>query len=394
MGFREWLTGQPTLKVPATATRSESLEPGPNKPNLAADRVQPPAREATSRAISMGKALSLSMVYRAVSIHIISVKQLGLDVSRTDAETGEETKIATPTIIRRPNPNASRSQFLEQTVGSMAGNGNAYWRLQRDEAGNLRNIEVLNPLDIVIKSDRDGNVTRYDYRGRTFKPSEIKHLTLLRIPGTAYGLGPIQAAQSELAGALDLREHANNFFLGPGGQPTGILKTDNALTSDTAKSIKDRWEQTQGGTRGIAVLGHGVTYSPVFISPRDAQFIESQEFTTTQIARLFGVPASLMLAAVEGNSQTYSNVEQDWIGYVRFSLMQYLIEIEDALTEVLPRGQRVRFNIDALLRSDTKTRYEAHEIGLRAGFLTLPEVRDLEKLAPITPTAVTESAAS
>ncbi|SJM66853.1 phage portal protein [Agrococcus casei] len=393
MGLREWLTGQPSLAVPTAAKRAESLEPGPNKPHLAAARVQPPPREKTDRSVSMGKALSLSMVYRAVSIHIISAKQLGIDVSRTDAETGEETTIPTPTIIRRPNPFASRSQFIEQTVGSLAGNGNAYWRLQRDDAGNLRNVEVLNPLDIVIRADRNGHVDRYDYRGRTYKPSEIEHLTLLRVPGSAYGLGPIQAAQSELAGALDLRDHAHNFFLGPGGQPTGILKTDSALTTETANSIKERWDQTQGGTRGIAVLGHGVTYSPVFVSPRDAQFIESQEFTTTQIARLFGVPASLMLAAVEGNSQTYSNVEQDWIGYVRFSLMQYLIEIEDALTNLLPRGQRVRFNIDALLRSDTKTRYEAHEIAIRAGFLTVPEVRDLEKYPPLRPQPVNESAA-
>ncbi len=381
MGMREWLTGQPKLTVPP-AVRASSTEPGPGKPNQAADRVQPPPRDPGDRHVSMGKALTLSMVYRAISIHCISAKQLGIDVSRKDAVTGDETEIEAPSIIRRPNPFASRSQFIEQTVGSMAGNGNAFWKLQRDDTSNLRNIEVLNPLDVVIRSDRDGHVYGYDYRGRQFKPSEIKHLSLLRVPGTPYGLGPIQAAQAELAGALDLRDHAHNFFIGPGGQPSGILKTDSALTDASAKSIKDRWDTTQGGTRGVAVLGHGVTYSPVFISPKDAQFIESREFDTTQIARLFGVPASLMLAAVEGNSQTYSNVEQDWIGYVRFSLMQYLIEIEDSLTDLLPRGQRVRFNIDALLRSDTKTRYEAHEIGLRAGFLTPAEVRHMEKLDP------------
>ena len=75
---------------------------------------------------------------------------------------------------------------------------------------------------------------------------------------------------------------------------------------------------------------------------------------------------------------TYQNVEQDWIGYIRFSLMSYLIEVEQAFTTLLPRGQEARFNLEAILRSDTLTRYNAYKIGLEAGFLTVDEVRASE----------------
>src|SRR5699024_7486663 len=121
-------------------------------------------------------------------------------------------------------------------------------------------------------------------------------------------------------------------------------------------------------------------YSPILLNPADAQFLENQQFTVTQIARLFGIPASLMLAVVEGGSQSYANVEQDWIAYIRFSLMSYLREIEEAFTKLLPNGQTARFNIETLLRADTKTRYEAHEIAIRAGFMKPEEVREIEGL--------------
>ena len=82
---------------------------------------------------------------------------------------------------------------------------------------------------------------------------------------------------------------------------------------------------------------------------------------------------------------TYSNVEQDWISFTRFSLMAYLRPLEEALSDVAARGQDVRFNLDALLRSDTKTRYDAYAVALANGFMTVDEVRALENRDPITP---------
>lgn len=89
-----------------------------------------------------------------------------------------------------------------------------------------------------------------------------------------------------------------------------------------------------------------------------------------------------MLISLEGNSQTYANVEQDWIGYVRFGLMAFLLPIEDELTELANLNGspvNVKFNFDALLRSDTLTRYQAHAIATGGQpWLTNEEVRVIE----------------
>ena len=86
---------------------------------------------------------------------------------------------------------------------------------------------------------------------------------------------------------------------------------------------------------------------------------------------------------------TYNNIETAAIDMLRDTLMGYISPIEDQLTALLPRGQSARFNLDAVLRPDTKTRYEAHALAIQTGFLTVDEVRDIEGLPPLTPTAAT-----
>lgn len=119
------------------------------------------------------------------------------------------------------------------------------------------------------------------------------------------------------------------------------------------------------------------------ISPKDAQFLETQQFTTTALARLFGIPAHLMLAVVEGSSMTYQNLAQADLSFTRWTLATYYREVEEAFTSLLPRGQVARFNLDSIIRPDINTRYTAHQTALDAGFLTVDEVRSLEGYAPL-----------
>ena len=131
------------------------------------------------------------------------------------------------------------------------------------------------------------------------------------------------------------------------------------------------------------MLPKGIKYTPILISPKDAQWLEARAFTTTEIARLFGVPAGLLLAGVDGNSQTYSNIEQAWIEFSRFTLTGYTRKIEGELSRMLPAGMQAKFNYEGLLRADTKTRYESYQIAINCGLLTKDEARALEGREPL-----------
>lgn len=362
--IREWLSGN-------TRSAQEGETNGDSGSGMTA-----PTRSAASDSVSVGEAFGLSMVYRAIQVHAIAAKQLSIATTRYGLAVSDHP------LTRRPDPASTRSSWIEQSVVSLASTGNAYYEIFRDAFGQAAALPVLNPLDVRICTNRAGTVTGYGYQGRTIPAAKVKHITLLRIPGSAYGLGPIQAAQPDLRGAISTRDYAASW-LDDSGVPTGVLKTDQSITREKAKEAKENWNENVGQRNGVAVIGNGLSYSPIFLSPKDVQFIEAQQFNVTQIARLFGVPSSLMLAAVEGGSQTYANVEQDWLAYVRFTLMGYLVEIEDALSDLLPGAQRARFNIEALLRADTTTRYGSYKTAIEGGFMTVEEVRAIEGLPPL-----------
>ncbi|WP_157694631.1 MULTISPECIES: phage portal protein [unclassified Leifsonia] len=355
-------------------------------------RLMPARREAE---VTAERALTLSTLYRGIQIHATSVSQLSIDVERNGVVLPE-----TPALALKPDVDETRSAFLEYTVNSLYLDGNAFWRVTRGPLGEVINLSVLNPAEVTVEVvyDAAGLATkRYWWRGKPLGARDVRHLQLLRIPGVARGLGPIQAAQIEVRGALDARDYGA-LWLSDANLPDGILSTDQELAPGDADKYRNVWygrnpdgtERDDAAERNITerlrVLGKGLNYTPLLLKPSDIQFLETQQYTTIQMARLIGAPASIMLVAVEGNSQTYANVEQEWIGYVRFGLMKPLREIEDALSELLPGRQRAKFNVDALLRTDTKTRYEAHGLSLdpQRGWATVDEVRAIEQMAPLT----------
>lgn len=363
-----------------------------------ASGIIPPARSESAPVLT-SEAAVLPAVHRALQIIGTSVGQLGLTVERgsgTDRRILEGSDV--PAYIRRPNLDMSRSEFLEQIALSMATTGNAYiWREGGDLPTETNELHPLDPHSVVAWRDEKRRlIFSYDGKdypaGRAGNVGRIVQTRYLTMPGAVRGIGPIAAAQTTMRSARDMREYSSKWW--ETGHPSGILSTDDKLTPDEAALYRRSWnqldaegnpiEQLDNPSR-IRVLGKGLHYDPLMISPKDALWIEAQQFDTLEIARIFGVPSSLMMTAIDGNSMTYSNVEQEWLGFVRFGLMAYLRKIEDALTQLTPRGQTVRFNLDALLRSDTTTRYNAHRTAIEAGFLTRDEVRAIENLPPLTP---------
>jgi HK97 family phage portal protein len=339
--------------------------------------IVPPPRSATS-GVTTNDALSLASVYRSVSIIATAMKQLGIHVYRDDAEV-----TPTPLVIRQPDIKVTREVWMEQTINSMALAGNAYWLIGRNGRGETINLEVLNPFDMMIQTDDYGNALYYYYRGTIkYELNEVQHLSMMRVPGNVYGLGPIQAAQKELLNARDTRDYASVWFT-DSGIPNGVLKSDQMLSPDQASAAKDAWNLTAGAKNGVAVLGNGLNYQPMYLNPRDALFIEAQSFNVQQIARLFGVPANMLLASVDGNSMTYTNMEQEQMAFVRYTLSQYIVEIESALSHLTTRGTMVKINVDSLLRSDTLTRYQAHKLAIESGWMTIDEVRAIEDMPTI-----------
>lgn len=368
MGFLDFLNPTRYLDV------AQSFVPGFEERSSG---IIPPPRSATS-GVTTSDALSLASVYRSVSIIATAMKQLGIHAYRDDIKV-----TPTPLWIRQPDAKVTREVWMEQTVNSLALSGNAYWLISRNPRGETVNLEVLNPFDMMIQTDDYGNALYYMYRGTLkYSLNDVQHLALMRVPGNVYGLGPIQAAQKELLNARDTRDYAS-VWMTDSGVPNGVLKSDQMLSPDQAAAAKDAWNLTAGAKNGVAVLGNGLSYQPMYLNPRDAQFIEVQGWNVQQVGRLFGIPANMLMASVDGNSMTYTNMEQEQMAFVRYTLSQYIVEVESALSHLANRGVSVKANVDSLLRSDTLTRYQAHQIAIASGWMTVDEVREIEDLPTI-----------
>jgi HK97 family phage portal protein len=350
----------------------------PNYP-ISAVNLSPTA----SDAVSPDRAVGLAPVYRAINVLSTAGSQLSMGVWK-DGKEIVWTDQTYPKFIDQPNLDISLSAFLEQNIISLAVAGNSYWLLEGKTSPRAKhsNIVILNPHETYITYENGKKF--YNEGGKKYPEWMIVHLQHTRLPGYDKGVGPIQVAQNELRGALDVRNYADNWFR-EGGVPSGVLKTDQDISPADAARYKEAWDTQQATNgRGAVVLGRNLSYMPTYLSPKDAQFLESRQFDRTQIAMLFGIPATYMLAGVEGNSMTYTNLEMVDTAFVKYTLMKYLREIEEAFTSLTVRGQVVRFKVDVLQRADIRTRYESYSTAISSGWLTQNEVREIEGLQPLT----------
>jgi len=364
MGFFDFLNN---------ATRLDAIREIQGALEIRTSSIVPPPRSASS-GVTTSDALSLSSVFRAAQIIATHVKALSIKTFRDDVE------VPAPLWVRNPSTSIHRAGFLEQVTLSLVLTGNAYMLISRNGRGETMKLETLNPMDVAINVTDAGEKLGYTYRGTIpYSLTEVTHLSLLRVPGNAYGLGPIQAAQPELLNARDTRDYASNYW--SMGIPSGILKTDQHLTAEQASAYKEAWNASAGAKNGVVILGNSLNYIPQYLSPRDSMFIEAQEWSRSTVASLFGIPANYLLANQgSGSSLTYTNLESEALAFIRGTLQVYTTEIEAAFSSLLPRGVDARFNFDSILRTDTLSRYQAHKIAIDAGFMTTDEVRRIENL--------------
>ena len=320
--------------------------------------------------------LSIPGLWRGVTLIADTIGALPIHAYR-----GDQRIEPLPPILERPYPNETRIETMSAIAASLVIHGN-YVAVLGDIGANGY-PESLYPVSASrVHVDRiEGRLT-YKINEELFDSDRVMHIKNFAMPGQIVGVGIVAAQRQGIGSALAMQEYAAKYFDG-GAQPTGILYSDNAdLSQDEADMLKAVWMRHYGGTsREPAVLNASTKFQQLSDNAKDSQLVESREFSLTEISNMLGLPGYYLGAP--NSSRTYSNVEQEQLQFLR-GITPLLTRIESAFTDLLPRGQYAKFNTDALLRSDTLTRYQAHKIALESGFLTVDEVRsDFENRPPI-----------
>lgn len=293
----------------------------------------------------------------------------------------------TPRILADPSGLVGQDEWLYQVVDSMCTDGNAFGEITTYSGTFPTTIETLDPSIIGDRRIVDGrpSVTVNGDRQFLWPHGDIFHVPgkFLR-SGSPFAQSPIERARATIGSAIAARDFGSRFF-GDGGHPGGLITSDTTLDSDQASAIKNAWLNAVKGNREPAVLGSGLTYTPIMVDPNDSQFIDLMRFAIEEACRFWKVPPSMVYAATSGQNVTYANVTQADLNYLKHSVEFYFQRLEKRLGKLLPRPQGARFNRNAFLRSDPVTRSEVVDRRLKNKTLTVNEARALEDEVPFGP---------
>lgn len=210
---------------------------------------------------------------------------------------------------------------------------------------------------------------------------------VLHIPGISWdgicGMSPLDAAREAIGIGLAAEEVAGRLY-DSGLLHGGFLKALGPATEAQVGLAKQRWKDKVGGlvrAYEVAVLSEGWDFVPNTIPPKDAQFIESRQFSVAEIARLYGMPPSLLFEYMGTGNVDAEKMGDQW---VRFGLGQFLERLEDRLSlHLLPAGEFCEFLPEGLLRGTTIEQAKAMSLEIDAGMLTTDEARAIKNRAPI-----------
>lgn len=308
------------------------------------------ARNGRVLQVAVDEALGNDAVYRCVSTISAIISSLDMKGIRAGKET-----VGTHDLIRRPSLTMTRQAWLEEIANSLSLYGECFWMLIRADAlSPVIGIEIEHPLNIQII--RDPNTGEYVYYRRlwngqreTLQPWAYRHLKLFRRPGHLRGLGPIQANQALMRSALDLDSYVSRFFADDGNPGTGYLATDLDLESGDAQAIAAAWDSRRSVNASTPVLPNGLKWVGTVMNPKDALYVDVSQDMSTRIARSFGLPATI-IDAPAGTNREYANLNDRTASFLMTTISRYTTEIESVMSELLPIGTTVEFDVAALFQ--------------------------------------------
>lgn len=338
------------------------------------------------------RALGIPGVGRAVTLISDLIGGLPWDAYIEGRDEDSEKVSPRPLLLEQPNPEEVRIATFSAWAADLVLHGNAVGVIaERDPLG-VPTAVVPVPAPMVGVRRIGGwthavlpkGAIEYAIGGKSFGAHDVIHVKGLAEPGALRGVGVLEAhlnGNGSLDLAAELARQARNVNMS--GIPTGVLKaTSPDVTRDQLIASKAAWMVAQRD-RTVAALGPGTDFEALAWNPEELQLIEARKLSLLEVANIFGL-APRFLGASSGDSMTYSTSETEGIELLKFgSVGGFLARFEQTLSLVFPRGTDVKANLDALLRADTKARYEAHKIGIDAKFLRPSEARALENLPPV-----------
>lgn len=339
--------------------------------------------------------LAFHAVYACISLIAGDIAKLRTKLVKLDANGiwSEFADQAYTPVLAKPNHFQTRIQFCECWILSKLMRGNTYALKRRDSKGKIIALYVLDPNRVWPMVAEDGSVfyqLHIDYLSglteQLLVPArEIIHDRMNCLFHPLVGTSPIFANGLAAMQGLRIQNNSAKFF-GNNSNPGGLLTAPGRITDETAKRLKEHWEENFSGENvgRVAILGDGLKFEKMAITAVDAQLVQQVQWTATVVCGTFHVPPYKIAI---GEPPLRATVEALNLEYYSQCLQALIEAMEECLNEGLgigwPQGLRVQADIDNLLRMDSVTQITVLKDGVSAGLIAPDEGRARLNLPPV-----------
>lgn len=340
-------------------------------------------------------ALNIDTVWRCIWLLSDTISTLPLHLYRKLDDDNRERVTDHPAYLKlryKANQYQSRVTFLSQMQAQLALHGAAYAQKIYNRGNELKELVPLsNHIVKPIKTEDQGIEFEIHYpsgKMDTRGPEDILYIPAFVMNGVE-GISPLDAARKNFGRALAQQRYATNYYQN-GGAPSIILEHPGVMGEEAQQTFKKSLDETYTGASNAGkpwILEEGMKVNSISFSPEQSQFLETEKLSVPQICRWWGIQPH-MVGHLE--DATYSNIEQQSLEFVTFTLRPWLVKWETELNcqllsqeESEEEGLYFEFKVDALLRGDMFTRNQAFKIAIDGGWLNRDEVRAMENRPPI-----------
>lgn len=321
-------------------------------------------------------ALKNSDVLTAVSYVASSVARFPLVV--LDDEKNETKKIKSVDYLLNKHPNDTLSAYhwkFIMTVNAIL-TGDAFTRIIRDpKTGDPLELQYF-PTSQTYIDDSDVKNIKYEFTPINIKgdsntiivdANDVIHFMFFTYDGI-HGRSPLLSLGDEIGLQEDGISTLRRFF--KSGLKGGILKLSGSrLSKETRRKARIEFEYAQnGGTAGSPiVMDSTMDYTPIEVDTNILQLINSNNYSTSQIAKALHIPAYKL--AVNSPNQSIKQLNED---FIKSDLPYYFKPVTSNLEmTMLTNRQRHNYHIEFDTRRETG--------------LTADEVNKLANNTVITP---------
>jgi len=339
------------------------------------------------------KAMRTSAVFACVRVLSEGVASLPLPVYQRQGrgKTKAKNHYLYEILQHQPNPEMTSFTFRETMQMHLGLWGNAYSEIEYDGGGKVKALWPLPPNRTTPRRDRKSGKIMYDCILPDGKKVTLHSDQVLHIPGLSFdglkGLSPIGYARESIGVALATEEFGSRFFEN-GTNIGAVAEHPGQLSEQGSQNLRNSLNESYSGlgnSHRLMLLEEGMKFHKIGIPPNDAQFLETRKFQVRDIARFYNIRPHMIQDLEDA---TFSNIEHQGIEHVIYTLRPWLIRWEQNINTKLftKEGRKTyfaEFLVDALLRGDILTRYQAYAIGRQWGFLSADDIREKENQNPL-----------